>query len=125
MSHARSFLNEVCTDILHLNNKEIIRYKGDFDAFEAKKSQEAARDDRARDINEKKRDELQAFIARNIGGGAKGARMAKSRQKTLAKMATFDSVIVDPSIKVCTTGSRRRAGGFFLRPPPGVGTGGR
>jgi ATPase subunit of ABC transporter with duplicated ATPase domains len=58
------------------------------------------RDDRAREVGERKRDELQAFIAKNIGGGAKGARMAKSRQKTLAKMATFESAVIDPSIKV-------------------------
>ena len=34
MSHARSFLNHVCTDILHFANKGIKRYKGDYDIFE-------------------------------------------------------------------------------------------
>ena len=29
VSHARSFLNHVCTDILHFVNKGITKYKGD------------------------------------------------------------------------------------------------
>ncbi len=37
VSHARDFLNEVCTDILHFANKTIVRYKGNYDAYETRK----------------------------------------------------------------------------------------
>lgn len=37
VSHAREFLNEVATDILQLHDRSIVRYKGNFDAFESKK----------------------------------------------------------------------------------------
>ena len=37
VSHARDFLNEVCTDILHLHHKTMIRYKGNYDAFEQRR----------------------------------------------------------------------------------------
>ena len=34
VSHQREFLNSVCTDILHLTQKQIFAYRGDYDAFE-------------------------------------------------------------------------------------------
>jgi ATPase subunit of ABC transporter with duplicated ATPase domains len=36
VSHARSFLNNVCTDMLHFVNKSVTRYKGDYDHFEVR-----------------------------------------------------------------------------------------
>ena len=32
VSHARDFLNVVCTDMLYLHNRKLTSYKGDFDA---------------------------------------------------------------------------------------------
>jgi hypothetical protein len=37
VSHAREFLNEVCTDILLLKDKNIKRFKGNYDAYEQQK----------------------------------------------------------------------------------------
>jgi ATP-binding cassette subfamily F protein 3 len=34
VSHARSFLNNVCTDIVHYDNRKLIYYKGNYDNFE-------------------------------------------------------------------------------------------
>lgn len=92
VSHARDFLNQVCTDILELENKQITRFKGDYDVYEETKAQNMHRDASAKEKGDKKRDEMQKFINKNIGGGAKGANMAKSRQKQLDKMAVYESL---------------------------------
>lgn len=34
VSHQREFLNSVATDIIHLTNKKLDVYKGNYDAFE-------------------------------------------------------------------------------------------
>ncbi len=34
VSHAREFLNAVCTDILHLHSHKLICYRGNYDVFE-------------------------------------------------------------------------------------------
>jgi len=33
VSHDRNFLNNICTDIIHIENKKLIYYKGNYDAF--------------------------------------------------------------------------------------------
>lgn len=33
MSHDQDFLNSVCDEILHLDNKKIVQYKGNYDDF--------------------------------------------------------------------------------------------
>eukprot|EP00039_Didymoeca_costata_P005566 m.82564 g.82564 ORF g.82564 m.82564 type:complete len:768 (-) comp12875_c0_seq1:39-2342(-) len=86
VSHARDFLNEVVTDVVELSGKKMKRYKGNYDTFEQTKSEAHLRDQRTQDRNEKERAEIQKFINKNIGGGAKAANMAKSRQKMLDKI---------------------------------------
>lgn len=39
VSHARSFLNEVCTDIVHLHARTLTTYRGDYDCFEATRAE--------------------------------------------------------------------------------------
>ena len=34
VSHARDFLNTVCTDVLHLHHLKITSYRGNYDVFE-------------------------------------------------------------------------------------------
>ena len=77
VSHARDFLNQVCTDILELENKQITRFKGDYDVYEETKAQNMHRDASAKEKGDKKRDEMQKFINKNIGGGAKGVRQLR------------------------------------------------
>jgi ATP-binding cassette subfamily F protein 3 len=39
VSHAREFLNTVCTDIIHFFDAKLTYYKGDYDQFEKTKSE--------------------------------------------------------------------------------------
>lgn len=34
VSHDRKFLNEICTDIVHLHTRRLDHYKGNYDNFE-------------------------------------------------------------------------------------------
>ncbi len=34
VSHAREFLNTVCTDIMHLHSRKLTHYRGNYDTFE-------------------------------------------------------------------------------------------
>lgn len=39
VSHAREFLNSVCSEIIHFQAKKLIYYKGDYDQFEKIKNE--------------------------------------------------------------------------------------
>jgi ATP-binding cassette, subfamily F, member 3 len=39
VSHAREFLNVVCTDIIHFFNSKLNYYKGNYDSFEKTKNE--------------------------------------------------------------------------------------
>eukprot|EP00045_Choanoeca_perplexa_P009610 m.92961 g.92961 ORF g.92961 m.92961 type:complete len:751 (-) comp14970_c0_seq1:169-2421(-) len=116
VSHARGFLNSVCTDIMEMQDYKVKRYKGNYDGYEEQKQQRAAQNEKTRENAEKKRGQMEAFIARNIGGGAKGASMAKSRQKMLEKMAFVpDAVANDPTVKFNFPVPGHVSGGFGIR----------
>ena len=42
VSHAREFLNNVCTDIIHYDNQKLDYYKGGYDDFERVRSEKVA-----------------------------------------------------------------------------------
>lgn len=116
VSHARDFLNEIATDILELEKKQIFRYKGDFDTFEATKAESNHRDAKQRESGGKARAKLEAQINKNIGGGSKAANMAKSRQKMLEKMDIYEKAAPPESLvkfKIPTPGPV--AGGWGIR----------
>ncbi|CAD7697954.1 unnamed protein product, partial [Ostreobium quekettii] len=91
VSHARQFLNAVCTDILHLHSHKLVAYKGSFDVFE--------RTMRERLLNEQKRTEaqlaqrkhMQAFIDK-FRYNAKRASLVQSRLKALNRMEEISVV---------------------------------
>lgn len=39
VSHDRDFLNNVATDIVHLHNKKLIKYKGNYESFEKQRAE--------------------------------------------------------------------------------------
>jgi ATPase subunit of ABC transporter with duplicated ATPase domains len=112
-----------------MGNQQMKRYKGNYDAYDEQRYveerrlllpvsrlgtlfhsqfatvpllrfQQEVREESAREKDEKKRGQLESFIAKNIGGGAKGASMAKSRQKMLAKMSSApEQDASDPTVR--------------------------
>ena len=98
VSHARSFLNNVCTDVLHFHNKSVTRYKGDYDRFEATKAEALRNNERHREAQEKTRAHMQAFVDR-FRGNAKRASMVQSRVKALGRMECVAEILEDPSLR--------------------------
>jgi len=85
-SHSQDFLNGVCTNIIHMSQKKLKYYGGNYDSFVQTRSE--------LDENQKKKylweqDQIASmknYIARFGHGSAKLARQAQSKEKTLKKM---------------------------------------
>lgn len=59
VSHARDFLNVVCTDILHLHSRKLTSYKGDFDTFERTATERLRNAKKAAEGQERQRAHMQ------------------------------------------------------------------
>ncbi|KAI5474888.1 ATP-binding cassette, sub-family F, member 3 [Pseudohyphozyma bogoriensis] len=98
VSHDRSFLDAVATDIIYQHNERLDYYKGNFNQFYATKSE--------RDKNQKKeyeaqvafRAHLQAFIDR-WRYNAKRASLAQSKMKVLEKLPDLQPPDEDDVVK--------------------------
>ena len=59
VSHARDFLNMVCTAILHLHSRKLTSYKGDFDTFERTATERLRNAKKAAEGQERQRAHMQ------------------------------------------------------------------
>jgi ATP-binding cassette subfamily F protein 3 len=85
ISHDRDFLDGVVTTILHIDQKKLRRYAGNYSAFEVQRAQAVVLAASQRVKQERERAHLQSFIDRFKAKATK-ARQAQSRMKMLAKM---------------------------------------
>jgi len=86
ISHSQDFLNGVCTRIIHMFQKKLQYYTGNYDAF-VKTRQELMENQMKRYNKEQEEiNHMKNYIARFGHGSAKLARQAQSKEKTLAKM---------------------------------------
>ena len=94
VSHDRSFLNEVVTDVVHLYKSELTTYRGDISNFEAVWQEEKQKQIRLFENQEAKRQHLQKYIdlhSQSGENGPKAARQRKSRMKKLDKIGMMSS----------------------------------
>ena len=63
VSHARDFLNVVCTDILHLHSRKLTSYKGDFDTFERTATERLRNAKKAAEGQERQRAHMQVSVS--------------------------------------------------------------
>ena len=99
VSHARSFLNRVVTDILHFGgDKKIARFKGDYDKFEQTRSEALRNNEARRESQEKARQHMQSFVDR-FRASANRAAMVQSRVKALKRMECVAEILDDPSLR--------------------------
>eukprot|EP00611_Tribonema_gayanum_P019293 TRINITY_DN3317_c0_g1_i5.p1 TRINITY_DN3317_c0_g1~~TRINITY_DN3317_c0_g1_i5.p1 ORF type:complete len:356 (+),score=137.83 TRINITY_DN3317_c0_g1_i5:209-1276(+) len=91
VSHDRAFLNEVCTDTIHLNEKKLNYYKGNYNTFEVVRSEQLKNQRRAYEANKAQREHMQEFIDK-FRYNAKRASLVQSRIKALDKMEEIDEV---------------------------------
>ncbi len=93
VSHDRYFLDKVCTSICEIENKHLTRYKGNYSKFHILKEEKTARLQKEYEIQQKKIDKMEDYVAKNIVR-ASTSKSAKSRIKALNAM----DVIENPTI---------------------------
>nr|CCC93502.1 unnamed protein product [Trypanosoma congolense IL3000] len=95
VSHSRSFLNNVCSEIIHLDDKKLHYYTGNYNQFEVTRVEQLRQQQKHHEAQERQRAHIQKFIDR-FRFNAKKAKMAQSRIKTLERMEVVASVKYDP-----------------------------
>jgi len=97
VSHARSFINNVATDIINFVDGKFIYYKGNYDDFVKARSERAINQAKIKKRQESDIARLQCFIDR-FRANAKRASLVQSKIKMINKMDIEDDVISDPSV---------------------------
>ncbi|XP_011188962.1 ATP-binding cassette sub-family F member 2 [Zeugodacus cucurbitae] len=86
ISHSQDFLNGVCTNIIHLTNKRLKYYTGNYEAFVRTRMELLENQMKQYNWEQDQIAHMKNYIARFGHGSAKLARQAQSKEKTLAKM---------------------------------------
>ena len=85
ISHDRDFLDGVVKAIVHIDQRKLRRYSGDYSSFEEQRAQAVVLAQAQIEKQQRERAHLQSFIDRFRAKATK-ARQAQSRMKMLAKM---------------------------------------
>ena len=85
ISHDRDFLDAVVKAIVHIDQRKLRRYSGDYSSFELQRAQALVLTQNLIEKQARERAHLQSFIDRFRAKATK-ARQAQSRMKMLAKM---------------------------------------
>ena len=94
VSHAREFLNDVCTDIIHLTNLNLEYYRGGFEEFERQRKANISRKIKEYEAQQMKINHVKSFIDK-FRFNAKRASMVQSRIKYLNNLEKVEKVIDD------------------------------
>lgn len=97
VSHSRTFLNDVCSDVIHFQNETLEYYRGDYDNFEEVRAEKIKVQQKQIENQEAKRKHVQSFIDR-FRYSANRAALVQSRIKALEKLPMLDAVKEDPTL---------------------------
>ncbi|XP_049848929.1 ATP-binding cassette sub-family F member 2-like [Schistocerca gregaria] len=86
ISHSQDFLNEVCTNIIHLHNGRLIPYGGNYDQYVRTRSNKEENQMKRYQWEQEQIRHMKEYIGRFGSGNAKMASQAKSKEKVLEKM---------------------------------------
>src|SRR3546814_2958937 len=92
VSHARGLLNLAVNRIVHVENRKLTAYTGNYDSFEQLRREHLARQAALHAKQQVERRHIQAFVDRFRYKASK-ARQAQSRLKALARMEPIASVM--------------------------------
>lgn len=82
----QDFLNNVCTNIIHMQKKKLKYYSGNYDSFVNTRAELEENQMKKYKWEQAQIAHMKEYIARFGHGSAKLARQAQSKEKTLAKM---------------------------------------
>ncbi len=97
VSHDRNFLDEICTDILHLNSQKITCYRGNYSEFYNTMVEKLKAQQKEYESQMEYRAHVQEFIDK-FRYNAKRASMVQSRIKMLEKLPKLEPVIVEGTV---------------------------
>jgi len=86
ISHSQDFLNGVCTNIMHFQNKRLTYYTGNYDTYVRARAEKEENQMKQYNREQDEIKHMKDYIARFGHGSAKLARQAQSKEKTLARM---------------------------------------
>ena len=98
VSHSRSFLNEVCTEIIHLEDRKLIYYKGDYNTFERSRTDRMQQRKREYEAQERSKSHMRAFVDRFRYSAARAAQ-AQSRLKAIDRLDKIAPVVEEARLK--------------------------
>ena len=96
VSHAKDFINNIATDVIHLSNQKLVYYKGNYLDFERDRAEKIKLNHRLHEAQVKKMAHMQEFIDR-FRYKAKRANLVQSRIKQMNKMEIVEEILQDPS----------------------------
>ncbi len=97
ISHDRDLLNSAVSSILHLENRELKFYRGNYDNFARTRAERMAQQSKAKEKQDAKKKHMAAFVERFRAKASK-AKQAQSRLKALEKMGDI-AVMIDETVK--------------------------
>jgi ATP-binding cassette subfamily F protein 2 len=86
ISHSQDFLNGVCTNIIHLQNRKLTYYNGNFDTYVTARQEKEVNQMKQYAWEQDQIQHMKDYVARFGHGSAKLASQAKSKAKLIAKM---------------------------------------
>ena len=92
VSHAREFLNTVCTDIIDLNNQKLTYFRGNYNDYEKQKDATALRQQKEFEAQQRQISHVESFIER-FRFNAKKASLVQSRIKHLERIKRVEAVL--------------------------------
>merc|ERR1719447_631763 len=86
ISHSQDFLNGVCNNVMHMDQRKLKVYGGNYDTFMRTRMELIENQMKQYNWEQDQIAHMKNYIARFGHGSAKLARQAQSKEKTLAKM---------------------------------------
>jgi ATP-binding cassette, subfamily F, member 3 len=94
ISHDRDFIDASCDHVVHLERCELIRYKGNYSAFERQRAERLAQQQQAFEKQQAERAHMEDFV-RRFRAKASKAKQAQSRLKALERMSEIAPAHID------------------------------
>ena len=94
ISHDREILNKTVDHILHLENKKLVQYTGNYDQFERRRAEKLMNQQALHEKQMAQKAHMMKFVDRFRASAAK-ARQAQARLKAIEKMDIVDAVIAE------------------------------
>jgi ATP-binding cassette subfamily F protein 3 len=94
ISHDREFMDRIIDRVLHIENRTISLFTGNYSAFEARRAERLAQQNALQARQQRRIAEITGFITR-FGAKASKSRQAQSRVKMLERLQVIDPAHVD------------------------------